>query len=64
MPLLNSNVSNSAIPILETILSGLSSYWLVKVIYFILIYLIVNTSILLNIVFYCTFLLSSLNQFL
>ncbi|XP_025420820.1 huntingtin [Sipha flava] len=31
MPLLNSNVSNSAIPILETILSGLSSYWLVKV---------------------------------
>ncbi|VVC25146.1 Hypothetical protein CINCED_3A023792 [Cinara cedri] len=31
MPLLNSNVSNSAIPLLETILSGLSSYWLVKV---------------------------------
>ncbi|CAH1724958.1 unnamed protein product [Aphis gossypii] len=31
MPLLNSNVSISAIPILETILAGLSSYWLVKV---------------------------------
>lgn len=34
MPLLNSNVSNSAVPILEAILSGLSSYWLVKVIFF------------------------------
>jgi len=40
MPLLNSNVSNSAIPILETLLSDLSSYWLVKVIFLLLKYLI------------------------